>query len=418
MNVKETVMQHFEELKNIRRYCHEHPELSAEEFETMKYIEKKLDSYGIAYHYVKNGGIFGWIDGKGNGKTILLRADIDALPIVEDEKNLSCPRTCISQNKGVMHACGHDGHIAMLLMEAKLLQEQKDNWPGKVILMFEEGEEGSDAVRYLLPYLENESGWNIDTCYATHVRWDIPAGKMAVCHGPAMAGGFGFKIKIKGHGGHGSRPDLAQSPIDCFTAFYKDLQALRMRAVSPMETLTVSVGSLHSGDVLNVIPNDLIFSGTSRFFSYDNAGKMFYEEFLKLLENDCKNYNCSYEIIHMKKPLYETRNAEICVTRAEQAIKKYLGDAVLTPCEPWMASETMALTMRLYPGVLTFTGIANGEKGCGANHHTPEFDLDEDGLIYGVTTAVGYALDYLTEQPDIPFHRNIISMEDLVSRNL
>lgn len=418
MNIKAMVQNNLEELKQIRRYCHEHPELSAKEFQTMAFIKAKLDSYGIPYHYVEGGGIFGWIDGHGPGKTILLRADIDALPVTEAESNLTCRRTCISKTPGVMHACGHDGHIAMLLIEAKLLQETKEQWPGKVILMFEEGEEYSDCITKLIPYLENESGWHIDTCYATHVRWDIPSGKIGLCHGAAMSGGFGFEIKIIGRGGHGARPDLAQSPIDCFTAFHQSLQTLRMRFISPLECLTLSLGSVHSGDAANTIPNELIFSGTSRFFSYDRAGKQFYEEFLKLLDSTCRSYGCTYEILTMRKPLYEVQNNETCTALATQAVTKYLGEAALYNCSPWMASETMALTMRLYPGVLTFTGIANEAKGCGANHHTPAFDLDENGLAAGVITAVGYTLDYLQEQPEIPFVRNIESLEDLISRNL
>ena len=284
--------------------------------------------------------------------------------------------------------------------------------------MFERGEEASGPLEYLLRYLEQDSPWQIDACYATHVRWDIPAGKIAICDEAPMAGGFGFEIRIDGHGGHGSRPDLAQSPIDCFHDIYGNLQALRMRIVPPKECLTFSVGSLHSGDTLNVIPNSLTFSGTSRFFSYDHAGKGFYEAFQDILKNSCQTYGTSYEILHMPAPLFEVQNDPTCVGIAREAVKKYMGPDVLTDCQPWMASETFALTARLYPGVLTFSGIENKEKGCGANHHTPEFDLDEDGLPYGAATCLGFALDYLKEKPDIPFTRPDEPLEKLVARNI
>lgn len=417
-NILQAVQEQAAELTAIRRHCHTYPELSLQEINTMSYIQGKLNEYGIENHHVEKGGIIGWIDSHKPGKTLLLRADIDALPIEESASNLTQHRVCRSCNPGVMHACGHDGHIAMQLIAAKILQQWKDKWSGKIVFMFEQGEEESGPLAYLLSYLEQESGFHIDACYATHVRWDIPTGKIAVCHEAPMAGGFGFEIKIIGHGGHGSRPDLAESPIDCFHAFYNDLQALRMRTVPPLSGLTVSIGSLHSGNTLNVIPNDLTFAGTCRFFSYEKAGKRFYEEFLHILDNACQTYGCSYEILHMPKPLFEVQNNPICTSIAEQAVSTYIGADALMTCTPWMASETFAITSRLYPGVLTFTGIANKEKGCGANHHTPEFDLDEDGLVYGATACIGYALTYLEQQPDIPFTRPNESLESLTSRNI
>lgn len=414
----QAVQEEAAELTAIRRHCHTYPELSRQETNTMAYIQKKLTQYGIDNCHVENGGIIGWIDSQKPGKTLLLRADIDALPIEEADTNLTQQRVCRSSTPGIMHACGHDGHIAMQLVAAKLLHKWKDQWSGRIVLMFEQGEEESGPLAYLLQFLEEKSGWHIDACYATHVRWDIPTGKIAVCRDAPMAGGFGFEIKIIGHGGHGSRPDLAQSPIDCFHAFYSDLQALRMRVVPPLSGLTVSIGSLHSGSALNIIPNDLTFSGTCRFFSYAQAGKRFYEEFLRILDSACHTYSCTYEILHMPKPLFEVQNNPVCTKIAEQAVTSCIGPDALTTCSPWMASETFAITSRLYPGVLTFTGIANKEKGCGANHHTPEFDLDEDGLIYGTTACIGYALNYLALQPDIPFARPDEPLEELTSRNI
>ena len=264
-HILQAAQQEAAELTAIRRRCHKYPELSCQETQTMAYIQEKLTEYGVASRHIEHGGILGWIDSQKPGKTLLLRADIDALPIEESEQNLSQQRVCRSSIPGVMHACGHDGHIAMQLVAAKLLNQWKDRWSGKIVFMFEQGEEESGPLAYLLQYIEEKSGWHIDACYATHVRWDIPTGKIAVCHDAPMAGGFGFEIKINGHGGHGSRPDLAQSPIDCFHAFYSDLQALRMRVVPPLSGLTISIGSLHSGSALNVIPYELTFPAPAAF---------------------------------------------------------------------------------------------------------------------------------------------------------
>ncbi|WP_301859891.1 M20 family metallopeptidase [uncultured Megasphaera sp.] len=417
-HIFQEVRRHGADLTALRRHFHEYPELSKKETQTMAYIQDTLTAYGIPSRHIEKGGIIAWIQGRQPGKTLLLRADIDALPIEESEKNLSVPRVCRSKHDGVMHACGHDGHMAMMLTAANLLNQWKDQWDGTIVIMFEQGEEESGPLEYLLHYIEEESPWHIDACYATHVRWDIPAGKIAVCHDAPMAGGFGFEIVIKGQGGHGSRPDLARSPIDCFHAFYGDLQALRMRTVSPLDGLTISVGSVHSGSALNIIPNELTFAGTCRFFSYDHAGKRFYEEFHTILKNACQTYGCTYEILHMPKPLFEVQNNPVCVSLAEEGIRTAMGDDVLTDCIPWMASESFAITTRLYPGVLTFTGIENKEKGCGANHHTPEFDLDEDGLIYGTTACLSFALTYLQEKPDIPFTRPDEPLSELAARNI
>lgn len=397
-----------------RRALHQIPEEGHQEHMTQAYLLEALRALSPDEVSPCGGtGVRAVFRGNGKGRAVAFRADMDALHIKEETG-----RAFSSRNAGMMHACGHDGHMAMQLVAAKLLNRWKDQWDGTVLFMFERGEEASGPLEYLLRYLEQDSPWHVDACYATHVRWDIPAGKIAICDEAPMAGGFGFEIRIDGHGGHGSRPDLAQSPIDCFHDFYGNLQALRMRIVPPKECLTYSIGSLHSGDTLNVIPNSLTFSGTSRFFSYDNAGKGFYEVFQDILKNSCQTYGCSYEILHMPDPLFEVQNDPTCVGIAREAVKKYLGPDVLTDCQPWMASETFALTARLYPGVLIFTGIENKEKGCGANHHTPEFDLDEDGLPYGAATCLGFALDYLKEKPDIPFKRPDEPLEKLVARNI
>ena len=149
-HILQAVQQEAAELTAIRRRCHEHPELSRQETQTMAYIQEKLAEYGIASRHIEHGGILGWIDGQNPGKTLLLRADIDALHIEESDCNLSQQRSCRSHTPGVMHACGHDGHIAMQLVAAKLLNQWKDRWNGKIILMFEQGEEESGPLAYLL----------------------------------------------------------------------------------------------------------------------------------------------------------------------------------------------------------------------------------------------------------------------------
>ena len=387
-------------LISLRRHFHEHPELSQQEFETMGFIEETLSQWGIKTVRVPHGGVFGTIDSEKPGWTVLMRADIDALPIEENEKNLAQKKVCISKNPGVSHACGHDGHMAMLLTAAKILAAHKDEWEGKVLLMFEEAEEmGERGVDHLLRYLDRNH-IHVDVCYGTHTMYCLPAGKVAVMYDGVMAGAFFFRVKIHGKSGHGSLPHLAVSPIDCFHAFYGALQSYRMRMVSPKNCLTYSFGMVQAGDTPNVIPDVLTFAGTARCFVNED-GLAFRENFWKLLQSVCDTFGCTAEIVE-DQYFPVTANNKDCVDLAKKAIAEKVGD-IMEDTDPWMASETFSMTESMYPGLFTFTGIKNETLGTGANHHTPEFDIDESGLKYGVEAALAYALTMLEEKPDIPF---------------
>lgn len=399
-----------------RRWLHEHPELSGCETETLGYIVKALEALHLGIHIVPGGGVLGVL---GEGEPcVLLRADCDALPIQESPTNLTFPRCCVSQNPGVMHACGHDAHMAMLLGAARALAAHREEIPGCVLFVFERGEEkgGKGYLEHLLPYIEEK--FAVGACYATHVRWDIPSGKIAVPEGAAMAGAFGFDVTLHGKGGHGSRPDLAVSPIDCFAAIHAQLLALRMRAAAPEQVLTYSLGLVQAGEQGNTIPETLRFAGTVRTFDTAGAGERFAKETRRIIDGTCEAQGCTAEYTHFSKPLYEVRNHPEAAARAKQAIARNVGMLSLTAASPWMASESMSAYLKLWPGVLTFTGIRNEKVGAGANHHTPQFDLDEAALLPGAAAACAFALDYLRERPAYAFAREIVSMQDLVSRSI
>ena len=401
-----------------RRWLHEHPELSGAESQTMDYITRTLEELGLSLHVIPDGGVIGVLNEKAEGPCVLLRADVDALAVTESEENLAQMRRCISQNPGVMHACGHDAHTAMLLGAARALAANREAMPGCVLFVFERGEEkgGKGFLENLLPYIDDH--FSVGACYGTHVRWDIPAGRIAVPDGTAMAGGFGFDVTIRGRGGHGSRPDLAASPIDCFCAIHQQLNALRLRVVSPEQVLTYSLGAVHSGETNNIIPGELRFAGTVRTYDTAHSGERFAQEMRAVIDHACAAHGCSAEYTHFSKPLYEVRNNAKAAERARQAIMKNVGMASLTTCAPWMASETMSAYLKLWPGILTFTGIKNDKLGCGANHHTPQFDVDEAALLPGTASACAFALDFLANRPDFGFKRDIVSMQDLVSRSI
>lgn len=252
MNILELARHEKNLVVGLRRYFHENPELSQKEFKTMDFIEKKLNGWGIETVRIPHGGIFGVLDSGKPGWTMLMRADIDALPIDEDSCNLKGKKICVSKNAGVMHACGHDGHMAMLLTEAKILAEHKEEWEGKIILMFEEAEEmGERGIAPLLRYLR-DNRIHVDACFGTHVKWDLSAGKVGILYGSVMAGAYFFRVKIHGKSGHGSRPDMAHSPIECFVTIANELRAYRMRAVAPEESLTYSFGCVEGLSLIHI----------------------------------------------------------------------------------------------------------------------------------------------------------------------
>lgn len=391
----ELAKQYEDYIIGLRRHFHEHPELTGKEFQTLLKVSSELEAMGIPYVEIPEGGILATLTGHtDNGKAVLLRADLDALAIREPEENLNQKRVCKSQTPGVMHACGHDGHIAMLLGAAKLLQEQKDSFKGTVYLCFERGEEGGGNVRYILEYLEREQV-HIDSVYAAHLYAEVESGKIAINDGAMMACNMAFHVTVRGKGGHGSRPDLSNNPIDAFVDIYNRLNALRMTKINPFTPLTFSIGEVTAGNSQNVIPEELKFKGTMRTFDREGAGMLFHHEFKKLIDSVCENHGCTAEYTRYTQPGLPVINDGDCVALARDAIGKELGNDCLTTAEPWMASESFARFLAKWPGVFAFIGIKNEEKGVGAAHHNPSFDIDEAVLYKGTAAAATYALAFL-----------------------
>ena len=381
-----------------RRYFHENPELTGQELKTIQYLSDELTAMGIEHVVIENGGILATIKGGLPGEgAVLLRADVDGLPVLETPGNLKPGmRTCISKNPGVMHACGHDGHMAMLLGAAKILLEKKDEIEGTVYLCFERGEEASGNVEYIFPYIE-KNNIKIDTVYATHLLATAPSGYLAINDEGMMAGSMGFSVTIEGAGGHGSRPDQANSPIDCFVAIYQRLQSLRLTKVDPFKTCTYSVGLLQAGNQRNVIPQTLTFGGTMRTFDRDGVGMTFREEFKKAVDGICAAYGCKVTY-NLGTPGYGVVNDADMARWARKVIGEELGKDNVGTWDPWMASESYSQYLQQWPGVFAFLGMQNEEKGVGAAHHNQEFDIDEDVLYKGAAASATYAIEYLKDK--------------------
>ena len=298
-----------------------------------------------------------------------------------------------------MHACCHDGHTAILLGAAKILNEHKDEIAGKIILFFERAEENGGGMPQMLAYMDKH-GITADTCYGTHLFAMLESGKVGLITGGTMSTAMGFNITIHGKGGHGSRPDQANSPIDCFVAIYNALQAARLTKITPFKPLTLSVGLLQAGAVSNVIPNDLTFAGTARLFDREEVGYPFKETLIKIVDGICAAYGCTATYNQLSDPAYPVYNDPECVEFARKVVGAELGEDVIAQPEPWMASESFSRLQKLMPGVFALVGVNNPEKGTGAAHHNEYFDIDEDTFKLAVTGAVSYALNFLESDID------------------
>lgn len=398
----------------IRRDLHTYPEIGLQEVRTMKVVTDELAKLGIEYEVIPDGGIIGYIHGNLPGKTLILRADLDALPMKEEENNLLMKKIVVSKNDEAAHTCGHDGHTAMLLGTAKILVQHKDKIKGKVLLAFEQGEEMGGGIYNLLKRL-HEIG--ADGVWGIHLKSDIPTGKISVDPGSRMAASFVFDVVITGKSGHGSRPDLAVSPLDCFTDFHSNLKAMRLSTLDPFKTITYSIGTINSGSASNIIPETLQFSGTARYLDYEQ-GAQAAKEFKRILEKVCDLHHCTYEFITEPKASdLIVFNQKDCAQIAATAIEKTMDGQVLHASPAWMASESFSFYVKYFPGVFAFVGIQNLEKGIGAEHHNVFFDLDEDALKLGVAATVQYTFDFLDNEKQIPFTPDKRNVQMLFSDN-
>jgi amidohydrolase len=330
----------------------------------------------------------------------LLRADCDALPVNEPSHNLSCKRIVCSKNPGVMHACGHDGHMAMLLGAAKILAERKNDIEGTIYLCFERAEETNDCIPNILAYM-NHNNIKPDTCYGMHLYAMLDSGKIAINDTGMMAGWQPFTVTIEGRGGHGSRPDQSVSPIDAFAAIYQGMESIRLRNIDPYKPFTYSIGKVISGQQGNVIPDICEFSGTMRTFDRDETGMVFYKEFKKLIDRTVDAYGCTAQYNQYPLPGYAVVNDRECAVFARKVIGEEVGaEHIVSGVEPWMASESYAGYMVLYPSVFAFVGIKNPDKGVGAAHHNRLFDLDEDVFYLGAAAHATYAMEFLKSNID------------------
>ena len=398
MDILKSVLALEEYIVKMRRHFHENPEVSGKEDETVKVVCAELEKMGIEYVDVPDGGVLGFINKDKPGKTVMLRGDLDALPMDEDPNNLIGPKVSVAKVKGACHACGHDAHTAMLLAAAKVVNDNKEAFDGKIVLMFERGEEVTQNYIVLHKYL-TDNGIKVDSSYGNHLYSDLESGKIAIMDTDVMSGSCSFDFTIRGRGGHGSRPDLSISPLDPFLAIANAINTLGPRFVSPFHKFTNIIAQVHMGTQNNIIDETLRFGGGIRVYDHSDGVKV-KAEMSRLVHSICESFNCTVDYELIRGPSFATVNDPVCAAMAREVVGKAIGDEKVIQVEPWMATESMSVHLKMFPGVFALLGIQNKAKGIGAAHHNNKFDVDEDVLKYGAAAAVAYAEGFLASDID------------------
>ena len=379
------------ELIDIRRDIHMHPEVGFEEVRTSNLIKDFLKDEGIEYISVAGTGVCGIIRGtkEGSGKTIGIRADMDALPI-QDNKVCEYKSTV----KGKMHACGHDGHTTILLGVAKLLNKHKDLFSGTVKLLFEPAEETTGGASIMIKegVLENPK---VDRIIGLHVTEDLECGKIRIKKGVVNAASNPYKIKIKGSGGHGAAPSATVDPIVIGANVVSMLQTIVSREISAVNPAVITVGSFHGGTAQNIIPEEVELAGIIRTMTVEDRA-FACRRLKEIAEGTAMTARGSAEVF-IEESYPCLTNDDDCVDLVKNAAVKVLGEEnVIEQKNPSMGVESFAYFAMERPSAFYFLGTGNKEKGTDKSAHSSLFDIDEDALPLGVAIQCQSALDYLT----------------------
>jgi len=383
------------EATETRRHLHAHPELSWEEVETSRFIASKLEEIGFREVRVgvdgKAIGVVADLTGKqsGNGPRVALRADIDALNLIE-ENDLPYKSQC-----GAMHACGHDAHITMLLGTAKLLYSMKDELPGRVRFIFQPAEE--DGLRSGAGAMIEEGVLDgVDAIAGMHVWSHVPSGRVQWRSGPVMASAEGWNVKFRGRGGHGAMPHKAIDPTMAAANFILALQTLVSREINPLETAVISVGKLVSGEAINIIPETAEMIGNFRTFSVEVLDKI-KEGFRRVADGVAATYRCEAETEYRRVFPYPVVNDRALSELLRDTAIELVGEGDVEESPMLMTSEDFSFYQTKVRGVLFFLGSGDEAKGTTAAHHSSRFDFDDDVLPRGIALMSSFACAALSK---------------------
>lgn len=384
--IRELARAHKSRTIEERRHLHRYPELSFEERNTSSYIQRQLTEMGISWEQKAGTGILAAIQGGlGPSPVVALRADMDALPIAENSG-----ADYQSLHPGVMHACGHDAHMAMLLGAARILQSVRDEFAGTIKLIFQPAEEklpGGAKAMISEGVLSNAVP---EVVFGQHVRPDLEVGKVSVCKGLSLASMDEISVKITGKGGHGALPHTVVDPVSIAAQLIVALQQVVSRFADPQTPTVLSFGRVVANGAINIIPDEVVMEGTFRTFDESwrkeahRRMKLLADQLVSGMGGQCEfRINTGYPALHNDPSVSE---------RWTQYASDYLGDENVLATGRWMASEDFAYYALERPSVFYYLGVGNKERNITAPLHHPGFDIDEDALETGAGLMAYVAL--------------------------
>lgn len=383
---------HRDEAIGLRHHFHSHPELAWQEIKTTEKIAGLLKEFG--YGNIRKGfkdtasGVTADLNFQREGPCVALRADMDALSIREDN---DLPYR--SENEGVMHACGHDAHMAILLTAAKILAEIKDELPGRIRVIFQPAEEY--GIESGADHMTREGVLDgVDTIAGLHIWSPLETGKVLYRYGPAMASCDKWEVKITGLGGHGAMPQTAIDPTMAAATFATTLQTVVSREIDPQDIAVVSIGSLQSGGTFNVIPETAEITGNFRAFRPETRAALGGMT-KRIADGVCSALRCTAETV-VTPFVSPVINDEAATTLLKETAEALLGPENVSETPPIMVSEDFSFYQEKIPGTFFFVGCGDPEKGTDTSHHHPKFNVDDDALEIGIQLMTSFVWKYLS----------------------
>lgn len=386
--VKLVVKQNEEKMIAFRRGLHRNPELSWQEVETTNQVIEELERMGIPYRRMEPTGVVADLVGEVSGKMVALRADMDALPVVELNADLSYK----SENDGKMHACGHDAHTAMLLSAAEALVAVKDELAGTVRFIFQPAEEITEGAEVMI---QQGAMQGVDNVFGIHIWSQMSTHTISCNAGPVFASADVVVVKFTGRGGHGAMPDACIDAALVASAFVTGVQAIVSRETDPLEPAVFTIGRMEAGTRYNVIAENAILEGTVRSFHPRVREKM-ERAIRRYAEQVAAIYGATAKVDY-RYGTHAVINEEASAALARNVITNSFGDGILYSDRPTMAGEDFSYYLQEAPGCFALVGAGNSEKDTEWAHHHGRFNVDEEALAYGAELYAQYAYAYLTE---------------------